>query len=133
MLKLTDISLKINKSKNIEVYLNGELSHNFECKNYLPMDFTENVEDVYNYFNDLFKTTWKDFSPKVANSISSDYYEYYDKRLENNGYLALYKTYRLTFGKPVPDNNRLYIFNKRRAESFIYDFEEYYKLGNKAV
>lgn len=128
MLKLTDISLKANKTKNVEVRIRENVSNDFIGKDNLSMYFEDNVEDVYKFFNGLFRIVWKDFNPKEANNFSSDYNEYYDKELDNNGYLAFHKTKCLTFYRPMPDNNRLYIFNKRRAESFIYDFEKYYNL-----
>ena len=70
---------------------------------------------------------WKDFTPKEAYSIASDYDEYYDRELDNNGYLSIVKNQpSLLIEKPTIDNNRLYRFTKLKMETFIYDF-------NKAV
>ena len=134
MIKINDIILKEKKKKNVEVYLSEDLFQEYYEKFNISLDISENVMDAYNYFNDLFKTIWKDFTPREASSMSSDYYEYFDRVLQSNGYLKINSTTnKIVFERPLLEFDTLYVFNKRKAESFIYDFQEYYKLGNKAV
>ena len=132
MIKINDIILKVGESKNVEVYLSEDLFQEYYEKFNISLDISENVMDAYNYFNDLFKTIWKDFTPREASSMSSDYYEYFDRVLQSNGYLKINSTTnKIVFERPLLEFDTLYVFNKRTAESFIYDFQDYYNIKYK--
>jgi len=55
--------------------------------------------------------------PKKAFSLGADY----DRELDNNGYLWITKN-KVSIKRPSIDNVRLYQYNKRKMESFLFDF-----------
>lgn len=66
-------------------------------------------------FNDIIKTLstdashiWNNFTPRIAESLGADYYEYYDRKLDNNGYLSI-------------SVDHCSITCTRPAESLLYD------------
>ena len=69
--------------------------------------------------------TWKNLNPRVADSFESDYDEYYDREYDNEGGLKYIDREGLTIHlgllPPYGSTNRLYQFNKRRMESFLFD------------
>lgn len=81
--------------------------------------------EVANYLNSIAQESWKNFTPKVADSFGADYDQYYDREHENEGSLSVSKNsicvegpYQYKKRRPLI---RLYKFNKRKFESFIYD------------
>jgi hypothetical protein len=62
---------------------------------------------------------WNNLTPKEAQSEASDFFEYYDKELDNNGYLRIGESI-LLIERPSLESNRMYQFNKRKMESFLY-------------
>jgi len=81
------------------------------------------------YMEQIALEAWSNFRPKIAVSPGSDYWEYYDRDFDNNGYLTVGKYYINLDGpanQPKTDNPvvRLYKFNKRKFESFIYDLRQ---------
>lgn len=58
---------------------------------------------------------------QAADSFGADYWEFYDRNTDNNGYLEIWN--ELKFQSPNDETTLLYQFNKRRMESFIYDIE----------
>ena len=94
---------------------------NIEKNYYLSLYFSKDTfKQITKYLENISKDIWKDFNPKEADSISSDYEEYYDKKYDNNGYLKILK-YGFKIERPYEDCPYMYKFNKRRMESFIYD------------
>ncbi|KAF6565401.1 hypothetical protein G9G63_09595 [Paenibacillus sp. EKM202P] len=91
------------------------VTYNFELR-----DFVE----LYNYIKMIANEVWSNLSPKEADSLGSDYYEYYDKELDTNGYLRIGKN-TICIDKPTLDGHKLYQFNKKKMESFIFDFEKF--------
>lgn len=87
-----------------------------------PFDNGE-FESLYYYLLNTSKLIWKTFEPKEAYSASSDYDEYYDKELDNNGYFAMHNM-SFSISRPTPDDNRLYIFNRQKMQSFVYDIRK---------
>ncbi|MHB0943300.1 hypothetical protein ACYCSU_16755 [Paenibacillus sp. ALE1] len=90
------------------------VTYNFELR-----DFVE----LFNYIQMVSNESWTNISPKEADSLGSDYYEYYDKELDSNGYLRIREN-KLSIDRPVLDSHKLYQFNKKKMESFIYDFRK---------
>lgn len=91
--------------------------HNFLFQ-FTPKVFKELLE----YIELIANKSWKNVVPKEANSFGSDYCEYYDKKFDNNGYLDIEQN-SLYIGRPTLDSNKLYQFNKRKMESFIFDLK----------
>ncbi|MGM7635650.1 hypothetical protein [Bacillus sp. Hm123] len=80
----------------------------------------EGFIELVNYIETVACECWPSLSPKEADSMVADYDEYYDRQLDSNGYLSIKKN-ALLIERPVLDNQKLYQFNKRKMESFIYD------------
>ena len=97
---------------------------NIESDYYLKLYFSEQMfKEITNYLTNISNEIWKDFKPKEADSISSDYDEYYDRKYDNNGNLSI-KGSQLLIERPHTDCPYMYKFNKRRMESFIYDLNK---------
>lgn len=77
-------------------------------------------ESLLRYIESQANVVWKNITPKLAESIGADYDEYYDRVLDNNGYLSLGASF-LTVEGPYGGENKLYQFNKKKMESFLYD------------
>lgn len=103
--------VRVNRS-NIQIHT--------ERKNLLDYQFDLNVE-LFKFLKEQAVKVWKTFTPKEADSFGSDYWEFYDKNTDNNGYLEIRN--ELKFQSPNDETTLLYQFNKRRMESFIYDIE----------
>jgi len=106
-----------------------------ELKNENPVDYRFvihfNTQEDFIKFRDYMKEVatkvWPTHTPKLATSDGADYWEYYDRELDNNGYLSLYKD-KLCIERPSLESPRLYRFNKVRMESFLYDLENIERL-----
>lgn len=99
-------------------------SKNIERDYYLNIYFNKEVfKELIKYIESISNKIWKDFTPKEANSISSDYEEYYDSKYDNNGYLSIGESF-LKIERPHIECPYMYKFNKRRMESFIYDLSK---------
>lgn len=83
---------------------------------------------------DIANTSWSSFEPKVADSLGADHDEYYDRDFDNNGSAAV-RGFSIAFDGPwqtVSSDHlvRLYKFNKRKFESFLFDcIEKLEKVG----
>lgn len=99
----------------------------------LEKDFTMNEKDFYELLQKMkfvSSEAWGDGSvePKLATNSSMDYWEYYDRDFDSNGYLTL-RNNKLSLDGPAQPKtknkyNRLYKFDKRKMASFIYDLEK---------
>jgi len=95
--------------------LNNKCSVDFKfCSKALP--------ELLDYIESISNDSWNDIAPKETDSLGSDYYEYYDRELDNNGYLSV-RNNTLSLSRPALESTKLYQFNKRKMESFIYDFK----------
>jgi len=88
--------------------------------------FRFNLEDfrkLFNYLMEVADKAWGKIQLKECNSEGSDYGEYYDRKLDNNGYLSISKGIieleRVSIG-----SNKLYQFNKSKIQSFLYDYKK---------
>ena len=71
-------------------------------------------------FEDAGKQAWEMLNYHDVTGLGNDYYEYYDKKLDNNGYLGI-RDDRLVIERPYGSDEKLYQFNKARFETFMYD------------
>lgn len=74
-----------------------------------------------NYLLNEGNSIWKDFTPKEVNSLGSDYYDYYDKKYDNNGYLSIDGNKAINITACWNAESRLYQFTKAKLQSFVYD------------
>lgn len=102
---------------NIEFYSGSDGSFKFEEQEFKVLSKVLNLAA---------KEIWKEFTPKEADSLSSDYYEWYDKESDCDANLTLLVADTALIVDPAPlrKNNLLYRFNKRRMQSFIYDLNK---------
>lgn len=126
------INKKIFKDvKGNELLIKGSKSSiTFELTNDNNKDYNFNFlfnndtfEEVKKYLIFIGKNNFVNFNPFEATSESSDYYEYYDKKFDSNGYMEILLN-GFSIERPSIDSRVLYKFNKRRFESFIYDLNK---------
>lgn len=110
--------VRVNRS-NIQIHT--------EEKKILDYRFYLDYDEILHYLKEQATKVWKSFRPKEANSFGADYWEFYDKNTDNNGYLEVSKE-TLVFQSPNDETTLLYQFNKRKMESFIYDMESLFCL-----
>ena len=80
-------------------------------------------KELFEYLYEIANKSWDNIQLKERNSFGSDYEEYYDKKLDNNGCLWLDKN-KLKMERVSVGNNKLYQFNKPKMQSFLYDFKK---------
>lgn len=87
-------------------------------------DFDHQIfKELLKHIEEAADNSWDNITPKEASSLNSDYWEYYDKEFDSNGYLKLQRN-TLLLERPSNISNKLYQFNKGKIESFIYDFRK---------
>lgn len=95
-------------------------------------DFNEQErKELYEYLKKIASESWASFEPKAADSMGADYDSYWDRDMEDEGNLSFGSGRRsfLEFSAPYQPVHkdgmvRLYKFNKRKLESFIFDYEK---------
>lgn len=112
------VIVRVTKS-NIQIHT--------EEKKIIDYRFYLDSDEILHYLKEQATRIWKSFHTKEADSLSSDYFEFYDRRTDANGYLE-YRNEMLIFESPSEETTLLYQFNKRRMESFIYDMESWFNL-----
>ena len=117
-----NLIIKYNKTNIILETDNKNITNNYVLKLHFDDDI---LKELRSYLEMIAKQIWCDFTPKEADSLRSDYTEYYDRKSDNNAYLNLYINGALRIEKPSKDTLYMYKFNKRRMESFIYDFAKF--------
>lgn len=88
-------------------------------------------KELYDYLKQIGSEAWANFEPKVADSMGADYDSYWDKDMEDEGTLSFGsgRISFLEFSAPYQQARkdgvvRLYKFNKRKFESFLYDLHK---------
>lgn len=109
-----------HKRKLIVCVNRSNIQIHTERKDLLDYQFDLNFE-LFKFLREQAVKVWKTFTPKEADSFGSDYWEFYDRNTDNNGYLEIRN--ELKFQSPSDETTLLYQFNKRKMESFIYDIE----------
>lgn len=117
-----DFNLIVKSRKSAVIF---EIDKKQENKNYkFSLQFISEIfNELLNYIEMISEKSWTNLLPKEAASIGADYGEYYDRKLDNNGYLSLREN-TLFIERPSLDSERIYQFNKWKMESFIYDFRK---------
>lgn len=83
----------------------------------------EGFKDFSSYIEDVANEAWSNIVPKEANSLASDYDEYYDRRYDANGNLSI-TNIGITINAPYWSVDTLYQFNKPKIQSFIYELQK---------
>ena len=86
----------------------------------------EEYNEFLSYLTEVAKVSWGKLEPKEAQDMGADYAEYYDRKLDNNGYLSI-KEKALVLERPTVESEKLYQFNKKKMESFLYDTAKSFK------
>lgn len=120
--KGVNLIIEHNKSNIIFKTDDKNIKNNYDL--YLCFD-RSTFEEINHFLESISKDIWIGFNPREANSISSDYAEYYDKKYDNDGYLSVYEGGIFKIERPSEECPYMYKFNKRRMESFIYDLNKY--------
>lgn len=92
----------------------------------------EEFERFVDYCHLIAKESWTSFEPKVADSLGSEYDEYYDSNFDNNGKLSIRAGIISIEGpytqlKSSGEYVRLIKFNKRKFESFVFELNRLLK------
>lgn len=108
----TQVLVRINRS-NIEIYGVDKDAPSFSI---------DKSKDILNFIYKGALSVWKDFKPKEAFSEGSDYYEFYDRKTDTNGYLSV-NNHKISFNRRYLQGKTLlwYRFNKAKCQSFIFD------------
>lgn len=96
-------------------------------KEILDYRFYLDSDEILRYLKEQATKVWKSFSPREADSFGADYWEFYDRKNDSNGYLDVGEEF-LVFESPSKETTLLYQFNKRKMESFIYYMESWFCL-----
>lgn len=122
--KFTTIDNQTLLIKRMKLFLIFELMEQSDKINFSFRFDKEIFKELVKYIEDAANEIWDDFIPKEATSLRTDYSEYYDRKLDNNGYLDIVKN-GFDIERPTLESLKLYQFNKGRLESFIYDLKKY--------
>ncbi|MCU5584335.1 hypothetical protein OCF65_28645 [Bacillus toyonensis] len=110
--------LRIKNKKSAIIFEIEKKQRNREYIFIFTFTFTpEDFAALFSYLEQIATGTLGNIRPKKAFSLGADY----DRELDNNGYLWITKN-KVSIKRPSIDNVRLYQFNKRKMESFLFDF-----------
>lgn len=116
---LTIITNKTNIQLEVEDSQGNELP---DYKNH-KLDFnTETFKEIHHVLEEAANKVWKSLVLKEVDNFGNDYYEYYDRELDNNGYLDISRN-QLTISRVFEGSKRVYQFNKQKMGTFLYDFK----------
>ena len=80
------------------------------------------TKELYEIFVEAGKIAWKTLNYHDVTGLGNDYAEYYDKKLDSNGYL-FFRGSELLFERPYEDKEKLYQFNKAKFQTFMFDLK----------
>ncbi len=121
-IKTLDNGLVIKHRKSAIIFENA--SGKKEKKERFSYKFSEDeFKDFAAYIEEIANEAWSSIVPKEANSLGSDYAEYYDRKYDANGYLAIGENV-ISIDAPYWSVDTLYQFNKPKIQSFIYDLRK---------
>lgn len=119
---INGLELIIKNRKSAVIF---EINKTQVNKNYkFDFQFSKEVlSDLLEYIETIAVKSWGSLEPKESDSMGTDYYEYFDKELDNNGYLSI-RNNSLFIERPSLESEKLYQFNKKKMESFIFDLRK---------
>lgn len=121
---LNGIELIVKNRKSAVIFEMEQTQAKEKEKYKFSLEFTsEAFDELLRHIETISNMSWVNLNPQKADSLGADYYEYYDRELDNNGYLSIRKNL-LLIERPTLDSNKLYQFNKKKIESFIYDYRK---------
>lgn len=115
--------IKVNRS-NIQWEL--DVSEGYKGRDdSIKLTFSEDAfRELYDVMDDESQKVWKGVNKKYADSDGCDYWEYYGRVLDNNGYLTFVDDTGMRVGYVyLAKSKRIYQFNKQKVGTFLYDFE----------
>lgn len=80
----------------------------------------ETFQALIQYIEESASASWDKLVIKEVDSFGNDYWEYYSKELDNNGYLSI-KPLLLDVERPALESLELYKFNKAKMGTFLFD------------
>lgn len=116
------VELVVKHRRSAVILELGNRPHDRQYRHRFQFD-SDTWKELTAYLEAAANDAWKNLVPKEADSEGADYYEYYDKEHDNNGYLSLHPN-SLHLERPVLEDTRLYQFNKRKMESFLFDLQK---------
>ena len=122
------------KNYEVEFYAKGKSIivdlKDFDGDKIPKTNIVDITEDFVSSFKALALSVWKDLNPKEATSDRNDYWQYYDKELDNDGGLSI-NNGEMRFILPAYHlgSIRCYKFGKAKVQSFIYDLEKEINYG----
>ena len=123
------LDLIIKNKKNTIILKINKLQDNKKYKNSFKFE-KETFVELLKYIEKISNETWMNLYIREATSMASDYNEYYDSELDSEGSLEIYHN-MLFIERPSLESTRIYKFNKRKMESFIYDLRKNIEKNNK--
>lgn len=121
---INSLELIVINRKSAVIFEIGNLDEGNKKQYDFDFKFTpEAFKELLEHIETISNTSWANIVPKEATNFRSDYNEYYDRQLDNNGYLSI-KENVLNIERPTSESKRLYQFNKNKVQSFIFDFRK---------
>lgn len=123
----------IVKHRRSAIILEDENEKDEQKSQFVYVFTNETLKHFTDYIIKIANEAWTGITPKIANSMASDYDEYYDRKYDNNGYLAivdylsttsLERTTAISIRAPHLSKDTLYQFNKAKIQAFIYDLQQ---------
>lgn len=112
----------VSKKGKVEFYNNekmyGDVSKKI-VKEFSEEEFKEFSKYIWNISNEV----WPNIYPKEANSVSTDYYESYDKEFGTEAKLLLKKN-AVEIEPYYGSEKKLYKFDRLKMKSFLFDLEK---------
>lgn len=105
--------------KSVEFLTNTEETK--KCDTFTFSD--EELQSLISYLISLGQRVDPDFTPRDCFSTGSDYYEYYDRTHDNNGYLSVTTGKTIIFDRPHGSIERLYLMTMSKLKSLVYDLK----------
>ncbi|WP_142415429.1 hypothetical protein [Hathewaya massiliensis] len=119
---IDDLELIVINRRSAVIFQIGNT--NEEGKFDFSLKFNSDIfKELFEHLKEVSDKSWSDISPKEADSLGADYCDYYDRQLDSDGSLLIRKD-MLRISRPALESNKLYQFNKRKMESFLYDFKK---------
>lgn len=117
-----DNGLVVKHRKSAIIFENAICKKEKEEK--FSYEFTdEGFKEFALYIEKIANESWSNIVPKEADSLGSDYAEYYDRKYDANGGLYIQDNGILIIA-PYWSVDTLYQFNKPKIQSFIYDLRK---------